>query len=60
MLIGYQAGNSNSIGDENLIIGNNINRPELTLNETSNILIDDVLEAHKDMSVLMALVTRST
>lgn len=51
ILIGYKAGNSNSLGDENLIIGNNINRPELTLNETSNILIDDVLEAHKDMSV---------
>lgn len=50
-LIGYNAGNSSSLGDDNLIIGYNVKKPTLTLTETNNILIDDVLEVHKDMAV---------
>ena len=50
ILIGYNAGNSSSLGSENLIIGCDLKKPTLTLTETNNILIDDVVEVHKDMS----------
>ena len=49
-LIGYNAGNSSSLGDDNLIIGSNVKKPTFTLTETNNILIDDVVEVHKDMA----------
>lgn len=50
VLIGYRAGDSSSLGDNNLIIGYNLKKPTFTLTETNNILIDDVVEVHKDMA----------